>query len=341
MYQLSNNNVCFIAFAAVFAAACCLVCCMRQLKSISFLAIGAVTLNCIIVFATIGVASATPPLLNIENAAPSSLFQSGFIATDENGNGLVAHTGVAFANLPFAVVNNGISNIVYAWGGGTLVIEIMAELKDPRSFMKPFIAAMTMLAVLYLSIGLSLYALQGPYVGNPANQGLSSTAWQNALNIITILSVVVSASMYLSIGMKVFYSNVLVDLLGAPPLPTNKGWACWIALSFFAWWTAFCISEVIPQFSSLNGIVSALLIVQFSYSLPALMHIMHQCAEDRDNGANTLMKQLGTHTIQKSVDMIILLGALAFAGMGAYGSIEVFISALNSGSTAIFACNGA
>ena len=326
--------------------ACC-ICCIRQLKNLSALSLFAMTANIFICFATIGVAAHSGYFSNINNAAPSSLLQAGYVAVDANGTGLAPPSGVAFENsIPLDGIMNGVSTMIYAYAGATVFVEIMAEMRQPKDFSKAFIGGMMIIITLYLSFGLAVYAEQGPYAGNPANQGLVPRGWQTALNIITVLTLMISGSLYMNVGMKVFYANIGMDLFNFAPLHTRKGQINWICVSFAFWWSAFVLAEVIPQFSAFTGLVSSLVMIQFSFTLPPLLHIMHEFKEDNKvadgtDSTNTLRTHLFRNLPWKLTDALVVLGSLTLCGMGTWGSVLTLLSALGNGSTAIFGCNGA
>lgn len=72
---------------------------------------------------------------------------------------------------PFAIQVNAGMNIVYAYGGAMIFLEILSEMKRPRDFIKGMAAAQGLIWAAYLLFGLFVYAYQGAFVINPANQG--------------------------------------------------------------------------------------------------------------------------------------------------------------------------
>lgn len=347
LYQVSNNSICFYVFTAIYCTVATLICSMRELKSLGFVSLLAMLINIFICFATIGVAATTGYFNNIHNAAPSSLLQSGFVPTNAKGDGLYAPQGTAFVNyISLDAVMNGVSTMVYAYAGATVFVEIMAEMKEPRDFRKSFLFGMALIITLYLCFGLGVYAEQGPYAGNPANQGLVVKSWQDTLNIITVLALFVSGSIYMSVGMKVFYAQILVDLFHCAPLPTRQGMFNWVWVSIGFWWSAFVLAESIPQFSAFSGIVSALVMIHFSFTLPPFMNLMHQLKEDNkladgSDGKISFMVHITHNWPRKLLDTLIVLCSLCLCGMGTWGSILTLLSAISDGSTSVFGCNGA
>jgi hypothetical protein len=101
--------------------------------------------NIFICIATMAVASYTPALTNISDPAPSSIFQSGFIAYDTaTGEGLLPAHGSITTNFPFAVPVSGVNTIITAYGGSTIFIEFMGMcflhvLRCPPLGVRPFV----------------------------------------------------------------------------------------------------------------------------------------------------------------------------------------------------------
>lgn len=121
---------------------------------------------------------------------------------------------------------------------------------------------------------------------NPANQGISSYAYQTATNVLSLISALIAAGLYGNIGLKVsssrsfipefqscradklqvLYINVFEDIFGAPSLVSRKGRLIWTGIVPLYWSLAFVIASAVPQFSSISGIVAALCILQFTYT---------------------------------------------------------------------------
>lgn len=333
MYQMAFSNVCFVALAVAFTGAGFLLGFIKQLKNISHLANLCIWINIFICIATLGISATTPPLTNINNAAPSSLFSAGYVPYDPaTGEGLVPATGVAFNSLPLEALLSGVGNMVYAYGGATIFIELIAEMKQPRDFWKSWVCALFIIMGVYFSYGVALYSMQGPYVGNPGNQGISQYGWQTALNALNLFTGLVAAVMYGNVGMKVIYITVGQELLNAPALTTRKGSIIWCLFATVFWWLAFILAESIPQFSAFTSIVSAICIMQFTYVLPALLQLLFESQQDRT------WKETFTRKIWlKAFDFVMFTGSIALMGLILWASVEVLISALQQG-TQQFGC---
>ena len=117
-----------------------------------------------------------------------------------------------FLQIPFTDQVVGVMQIVYSYGGAMLFIEFMAEMRRPRDFWKGMVIAQLFIFVVYMLFGLVscslrvcnrllifaqvIYAFQGQYTINPANQGLAPFAWQTATNIISFIAALIAAGLY-------------------------------------------------------------------------------------------------------------------------------------------------
>ena len=109
------------------------------------------------------------------------------------------------------------------------------------------------------------------YTFNPSYQGVSTYAWQTAGNAITLIAGLISGGLYGNIGVKVFYNNVLMDMLGAPMLNTKRGNYLYAAIVPVWWATAFIIAAAIPDFFGFNAVISASTLLNLTYTLPPLI----------------------------------------------------------------------
>lgn len=102
-----------------------------------------------------------------------------------------------------------------------LFIELMAEMKRPFDFWKGMIFAQVnpsllsfltslsscffqlVIVTVYMVFGIYVYAFQGQFAINPANQGISQFGLQTAGNVLTLISGIIAAALYGNIGIKV------------------------------------------------------------------------------------------------------------------------------------------
>ena len=77
-----------------------------------------------------------------------------------------------------------------------------------------------------------IYAAQGQYTYNPSYQGIPGSAYnfQTLGNAISFITGLIAALLYVNIGIKVFYSSVMIDVFRFPPLDKKSGKYLWVAL---------------------------------------------------------------------------------------------------------------
>jgi hypothetical protein len=89
---------------------------------------------------------------------------------------------------------------------------------------------------------------QGQYSYYPSYQGVSRYSWQTAGNAITLVAALIAAGLYGNIGIKVFYNNILMEILNAPPLITKGGKILYAIIVPIWWIIAFIIAASIPDY---------------------------------------------------------------------------------------------
>jgi hypothetical protein len=188
-------------------------------------------------------------------------------------------------------------------------------------------------------------------------QGLSPYSWQTATNIMNLITGLIAAALYGNIGLKVLYLEVLQDVFGFPPLTVRRGKFLWAALVPIYWALAFIIGAAIPQFSYISGLIGALFILSFTYTLPALLALGFWIKKDAmtegerfdpatgstnyvDTGAKRWVRGFMKRPVFNTWNFIYVLGSLATTALGMYSSIEGLISAFSGTSAATsFGCS--
>jgi hypothetical protein len=99
-----------------------------------------------------------------------------------------------------------------------------------------------------------VYAYQGQYTINPANQGLSPYAWQTATNVISLVAAIIAAGLYGNIGIKVLYVHILEEFFHFPSLASKAGRYVWTVSVLVYWSIAFIVS--IPVLSPLTSFLT-------------------------------------------------------------------------------------
>ncbi|KAH8673403.1 hypothetical protein BX600DRAFT_535999 [Xylariales sp. PMI_506] len=270
--QLSQFRICYAVCPVIFACIGFFLTQIRTLKAYGWVANLAVWLNMLVIFLSMGFISHSPP-----NYATAVLGSAGS-AVDPDSITPDPVTGeyppiMHYNTLPpdgLVGSLNGLLSGVLAYAGVQLFVEFMAEMRRPQDFFKAMWGAQVFIYVIYVVYGCFVYAYQGQYSYSPSYQGVSLYAWQTVGNVITLIAALIAAGLYGNIGIKVFYNNILGDILNAPPLVTTRG-KIFYALIVPVWWIiAFVIAAAIPDYFGFVSVISASLLMNLTYTLPPL-----------------------------------------------------------------------
>ena len=337
--QLSKNNLCFIVCVFVCAIAGCLIGQIRTLQRLGWLASSAVFLNLFVIFATMGVMAHSPPNYILYKASHPDF--------DISNPDPIVVTAPSPPGLGIVENVNGLMNAVFSFGGATLFVELMAEMRRPMDFWKGLLCADLLIYLAYMIYGVYCYAMQGQYVYNVSYQGISPYNWQTVCNILELITGIIAAVLYGNIGIKVLYNNVGRDLLKFPLLESKRGKWIWVVMVPTYWLTAWVIATSVPQINSWIVIVGAGCILQFSYTFPPFMMLGLKVQRDAITAADTYdpVTRIAVHAdkgfgrwwrgYKKELwwnifDTIFYLGAFTTAILGLYAGFTSLVDAYTS-----------
>ena len=341
--QVSHGKVCFIVLCLVWAIAGMILAQIRTLARLGWLANFAVWLNVVIMIMTMVVVAHSDP--NYEAAKANNFVDKG----------PVVKTAGPPADVPFDGQVVGLMQAVFSYGGAMVFIEFMAEMRRPFDFWKAMVAAQTFIFVVYLFFGLFVYSYQGRFTINPAFQGMSPYHWQTAGNVLGFVSTLLAALLYGNIGIKVLYNNVLVYFFRFPSLITKPGKLLWVALAPMYWGASFIIGAAIPQVSNLSGLVAAVCILQFTYTIPPILTVGFRIQKDalqtgegydpstgrtirHDRGFVRWKRGFMKQPLYNVFNVLYFLGSLATAVLGIYSAGKGIKSSYAKGSPPSFSC---
>ena len=124
MSQIVKGQVCFSALGIIWMVIGIAIGQIKQLSGLTSLSNFAIWMNMSVIFITMGVVANTAP--NYDAALSQSGEAEGPVVTSN------------FPTTPLTAQVVGMLQMVYAYGGAMMFIEIMAEMKDPREFIKSF-----------------------------------------------------------------------------------------------------------------------------------------------------------------------------------------------------------
>ena len=201
--QASKFRLCYAVCVVVWAIGGFLSGQIRTLQKFGYLANFAIWINLLIMFITMGVAANSPPLYSGYSASAGYSVNPALVKPNAAGQfPPVTH----FAGLPdqsnFAASVNGLMNAVYAYSGTQIFIDFMAEMSQPRKFLKTMWSSQFFIYACYMLYGLFMYGYQGQYVQNPSYLGISPYAWSTVGNSLAMVTAFIAASLYGNLGLK-------------------------------------------------------------------------------------------------------------------------------------------
>jgi len=346
LFQITQSQLCFIVAVLIFGLLGMVIGQIQSLKSVAWVGSVSVYLNISVILISLAFFANSPPNYVGANAAYG-------LPIDPPAP--IEHVAVVDGTLANKV--NGAMNMVYAWGGMMIFPEMMAEMRRPMDFWKSIACAELVIMIVYVMYGIVGYSLQGQYVLPLAYQGVSKYAWQSVGNAITLLTVTIAGTLYSNIGVKVAYEIFVEDMLKGPPLTSKKGRVIWTFMVIFYWAVAFVIASSIPQVQTLQGLIGATFLMQYSYTLPPLMQFAFDVIVDAtkadpayvpgqpvrriDSWKDLSRWKRGLFTGRvwfKWMNFILAVAGAATACLGIYGSVITIQVTFANGAATSFGC---
>ncbi|KAI1490515.1 transmembrane amino acid transporter protein-domain-containing protein [Biscogniauxia mediterranea] len=334
-----GGGICFVACLLIFVVAGFLVSQIRTLRRLGWLAHCAAWLNLVIVVAVMVLVTRYSPNFQATMASFGPQWGQAPIVT--------------FAGPPPSNMTTG--GVVTSFGGTSLFVFFLAEMRHPWDFWKSLLCAEAFMYTIYVVYGTFVYHYHGQFTYTPINQGISNYAWQTALNAMNIFISLIGCGIYGNIGLKIAYNEIFVKVLHFPSLSSSGGKIWWAVLAPLYWVLAFVLAAAIPQFAFISSLVGALFIGALTYILPALaavaFWIQRDAIETRavqpPGQASRAQTRSGWrkyyHAFMKrpffnSFNVVYFLGGLVICALGCYAAITQLIIGFRSNITTSFTC---
>ncbi|SJX60072.1 probable neutral amino acid permease [Sporisorium reilianum f. sp. reilianum] len=225
--------------------------------------------------------------------------------------------GTTFADAWIAL-----TNIVFAYSFAVCQFSFMDEMHTPTDYVKSIWALGIIEIVIYTLTGALIYAFVGTDVKSPAllsaGTTLSKVAFGIALPVIFISGSINTTVVARYIHGRIFKNSVIRYI------NTTMGWITWLGLIALITVIAWVVAEIVPVFSDILGIMSALFISGFTFYFPALMWFL-LIKEGKWNATrwNTILSVVNS--------AVFLLGMLILV-CGAYASVKDIIDQYDKGT---------
>ncbi|KAI5918147.1 transmembrane amino acid transporter protein-domain-containing protein [Camillea tinctor] len=347
-----EGGICFVACLVMFVVAGFAVSQVRTLRRMGWLAHCAAWLNVVIVVAVMVLVTRYSP--NFQTVMASFGPQWGEAP-------IVTFSGMPPSNMTtggigrFIASINGVNQAVTSFGGTSLFVFFLAEMRHPWDFWKSLLCAEAFMYIIYVVYGTFVYHYHGQFTYTPITQGISNYGWQTALNVINIVISLIGCGIYGNIGLKIAYNEIFVKVLHFPSLSSSRGKIWWAILAPLYWILAFTLAAAIPQFAFISALVGALFIGGLSYTLPALAAVSFWIQRDAvEIGEAPSPSQISIgHTNFKSrkyyhafmkrplfnlFNVVYFLGGLVICTLGCYAAITQLVGAFRSNITTSFTC---
>lgn len=156
--QASKFRLCYAICVLVWAIAGFIFGQIRTLQKFGFLANFAIWINLLIMFITMGVAAHSPPLYSAYTASAGYSINPALVTPSSTGvYPPVSHSGGLPDPSNFGGSINGLMNAVYAYSGTQIFVDFMAEMSQPRDFLKSMWGSQLFIYLCYMLYGLFMY----------------------------------------------------------------------------------------------------------------------------------------------------------------------------------------
>ncbi|KAJ5591861.1 Amino acid transporter transmembrane [Penicillium hispanicum] len=241
------------------------------------------------------------------------------VGIEKPGNGVVA---VANTNLYHGF--SAVTNIVFAFSSHGAFFGLVAELKNPRDFVKSLCLLQGVDISLYLVAAVVIYYYAGDGVTSPAlgsaSPVVAKVAYGIALPTIIIAGVINGHVAFKFLYVRIFRGTDRMHKRDTVAVGT------WVGIALGMWVLAWIIASAIPVFSDLLGLITALFASWFSFGLPSIFWLFM-------NRGRYFVS--ATKLALTLVNLLIIGMACVLCGMGLWVSGKAIHDSSNSAS---FSC---
>ncbi|KAF4308929.1 putative neutral amino acid protein [Botryosphaeria dothidea] len=239
---MTNHSVCTIGFSAIVAVISWICSLPRTFSTLAKLATASAFFTFIsVLLATIFKAIEPHPA----GYDPETLGEPIVLAIPAAGTSFVAGM-------------NAFMNISYTFIGQITIPSFIAEMKNPKDFPKALWAVTIAEVIVFSLVGAIVYAYTGTqYITAPAFGSISNEVYKKVSFSFMIPTIIFLGVLYASVSARFVFFRLFHDSrhMGNH---TVVGWASWALILACLWVVAFIIAEVIPFFSDLLSLMSAL-----------------------------------------------------------------------------------
>ncbi|KAF7563731.1 hypothetical protein G7046_g380 [Stylonectria norvegica] len=308
---LANGKVCTVVWTLVAAICTGLCSSIPTLGKLAILTwIGFASIFTAVFVVVVGVTTVDRPA-----AAPQTgLFNLEVVAVGAPG---------------FVAGLTAVINLFAGYGSTPTFMPVIAEMRNPKSYLKALFSSQGALSACYISFGMVVYFYCGQYVASPSLASAGGTIEKIAYGI-SIPGFIMTSTLWVHLAAKFLLVRILRD---SDHLQSNSAihWVTWLGSTLGITTLAFIVAEAVPFFSYLLGLIGSLCCAPTCLIIPAFMGLYM----DRGNHRSSKVKMAicGLHFFT------IILGAFITVA-GTYTTISSIIDAYHSGAVGgAFTCS--
>ncbi|GAA5889893.1 hypothetical protein JCM6882_004357 [Rhodosporidiobolus microsporus] len=231
----------------------------------------------------------------------------------------------------FAAAFNAISTLFFAWTANVGFIPYASEMRNPRDFRKAILVSQPTILAVFLTIGIVVYMKAGQYVASPS-LGTAGVLIKRIAYGLALPGLYFTGTIYIHLPAKWMMVRILRNSHHLNH-STPKHWVTWLGCTFFCLVIAYLISQAVPVFSGLTGLIAALVSAPVCLHMPALMYLYDNRSFFKTRSDRTPLAWAGV-----VLNIVLLLMASLLLVAGTYGSCVDIANSYRNGVSKPFNC---
>ncbi|KAK1702211.1 transmembrane amino acid transporter [Colletotrichum lupini] len=181
-----------------------------------------------------------------------------------------------FKSLGFSPAFLAVTNIAGAFSSHSIFFSVIAEFKNPDDWPKALAFLQITDTTLYIIAAVIIYVYVGPDVPSPALSAAGSATIRKAIWGVAIPTIAIAAVIYAHVASQYVFTRIFGNTKHVVRR-TRVSTISWLLITLGIWGIGMVISESIPVFNNLLGLVSAAFASWFSFGLPGIFWLwMHK-----------------------------------------------------------------
>jgi len=214
-----------------------------------------------------------------------------------------------------------LSSIVFAFQGQSIFMELMSEMKNPKEFSKSCNVAYIIMGVIYVTIVIVAYGVDGENVTQFLLKGISPGVAKTTAGVLVVFHIVVAYVIAIQPFHVFVHSAIFPETLY---VSSNKGRIHWLVITVGYIIIAWVIANIIPFFADLQGLIGALLGAPIVFGWPSLYYLLVNKKKTDGSWLETF-RSIGL--INTSISLLFLcIFTPMFCILGTWGGISDIVN---------------